>query len=188
MRTALLALAALGLAACSTATPYQPIDGRPYGYDSTLLERDRARVIFRGNSLTDRQTVENYLLFRAAEVTLQNGYDYFITTRRNTEADRQLQQTGGTLRGGFGGFGGFYGPYYGPLFYDYRLFGPRWGWRPFYDPFFADPVHFREITRFEATTEILMRNGQKPDDAEAYDARDVLARLQERVVLPKDRN
>jgi hypothetical protein len=182
MRIVLLAAAVVGLAACSSATPYQPIEGRPYGYASTLLEQDRARVVFRGNSLTDRLTVENYLLYRAAEVTVQNGFDYFVTVNRSTDAETQLLQSGGTLRPRFGGF---YSPYIGRLFYDYRYFGPAWGWRPFYDPYFADPVHFREITRFEATAEILMRKGPKPDDADAYDAREVLARLRDQIVLPK---
>ena len=71
-----IALVAM-LAGCGTATPYQPAtDGQ--GYAEQALERDRYRVTFVGNSLTSRETVENYLLFRAAEVTMSKGFDHFV--------------------------------------------------------------------------------------------------------------
>jgi len=164
------------LAACSHPTPYQPIDGGQYGYRSYLLEKDRARVVFRGNSLTDRQTVENYLLYRAAQVTLENGFDYFVTRRQNVQATTDLQQTGG-----------YYPAYYGSLFYDYRFYAPAWGCRPYYDPYFADPIRFREVVRFEATAEIQMQHGRRPDEPDAYDARSVLENLRDQVRLPEDR-
>src|SRR5258706_15466739 len=66
----------LGLAACETATPYQPnIRGQAAsgGYSDVRIEPDRWRVTFSGNSMTSRETGEGYLLFRAAELTLQNG-------------------------------------------------------------------------------------------------------------------
>jgi len=181
----IILLAVLSLAAaCAKATPYQPIDGGQYGYRSYLLEDDRARIVFRGNSLTDRQTVENYLLYRAAQVTLENGFDHFVTADQNTTADTELRQYGGTYGGGFWGYPGFYGP----LFYDYRFYSPAWGWRPFYDPFFADPIGFREVTRFEATAEILMQRGEEPEgNPNAYDAREVLQYLQDQVRFPEAR-
>ena len=177
----LLVLTLIGfLAACTKATPYQPINGGQYGYRSYLLEDNRARIVFRGNSVTDRQTVENYLLFRAAQVTLENGYDYFLTADQTTRADTELRQYGG----------GYWGSpaFYGPLFYDYRFYSPTWGWRPYYDPFFADPIRFREVTRFEATAEILMRRGEEPEgEPKAYDAREVIQYLRDQVRLPEDK-
>jgi len=65
-----VALAA-GLTACATPTPYQPnIRGQAAsgGYSEVRIEPDRFRVNFAGNSLTSRETVEGYLLFRAAEL------------------------------------------------------------------------------------------------------------------------
>ena len=76
---ALIASAAV-LTACATATPYQPAanaDARN-GFSEVQIESDRARISFDGNSLTDRETVETYLLYRAAELTKQKGYDYFF--------------------------------------------------------------------------------------------------------------
>jgi len=61
----LIAASALTLVACATATPYQPAS-KPGGYDGfsqQMIENDRARITFGGNSLTKRETVENYLLY-----------------------------------------------------------------------------------------------------------------------------
>ena len=86
-----LALAA-GLAACATPTPYQPnIPGQAAsgGFSEMRLEQNRFRVNFQGNTLTSRETVEGYLLFRAAELTVQNGFDGFSIVARAT--DRQTR-------------------------------------------------------------------------------------------------
>ena len=80
-----LALTAL-LGACTTATPYQPnISGQKVqgGYSEQQVEPDRFRVTFSGNSLTSRETVEGYLLYRAAELTVQQGYDWFEIVERD---------------------------------------------------------------------------------------------------------
>ena len=50
-------------------------------------EPDRWRVTFAGNSLTSRETVEAYLLFRASELSVQNGYDWFEIVDRHTNRD-----------------------------------------------------------------------------------------------------
>ena len=94
------------LAGCGTATPYQPAtDGQ--GYAEQALERDRYRVTFVGNSLTSRETVENYLLYRAAEVTLEKGYDHFVIVEKDTERNTIYHSTftvfsGGGIRHGRG--------------------------------------------------------------------------------------
>ena len=50
------------LAACETATPYQPLHADSKvsgGYSDTKIDTNRWRVMFSGNSLTSRQTVES---------------------------------------------------------------------------------------------------------------------------------
>ena len=91
-----LALAA-GLAACATPTPYQPnVPGQQTsgGYSELRLEQNRFRVTFTGNSLTSRETVEAYLLFRAAELTTQQGYDWFSIVDRHTDRDARILSRG----------------------------------------------------------------------------------------------
>ena len=74
-RDLVLALLPLGmLAACGQPTPYQPATAG-YGYREQQIEDNRYRVSFAGNDLTTADTVQNYLLYRAAELTLGEGYD-----------------------------------------------------------------------------------------------------------------
>jgi hypothetical protein len=165
----MFAAAAAVLAACATQTPYQPAaDG--YGFQEQRIENNRVRITFRGNTLTDRETVETYMLYRAAEVTQQSGYDYFIVANRDTEEHSRLQGMGG------------YRPRFG---FDYWYFSARRGWSPWYDPFWDEPMSYREVTRYEAMAEIAMFHGQKPaDDPSAFSASEVIANLQGRIVRP----
>jgi hypothetical protein len=174
---AALALSA-GLSACVTPTPYQPaVVGHPSagGYSETRIEPDRWRVTFAGNSMTSRDTVEAYLLFRAAEVTLQNGFDWFEMV------DRSTSQSGRTYVTPTGPY-----PFWAPT---WRWRGHGFGWRtwdPFWgDPFWADSVDVQTVLQFEASAEIMTHKGAKPEgDARAFDAHGVVANLQPRIVYP----
>lgn len=170
MRMLMLAGLAGLLAACATATPYQPAASDRYGFQEQRIENNRVRITFRGNTMTNRETVETYLLYRAAEVTLESGYDYFIVANRDTEEHSRLQATG---------------PYRPRFAFDYWYFSPRRGWSPWYDPFWDEPSSYREVTRYEAVAEIAMFRGQKPqNDPDAFDAREVQSNLQGRIVRP----
>jgi hypothetical protein len=181
-----LVLAGL-LSACTTATPYQPnIRGQKVsgGYSESRIEANRFRVNFAGNTLTSRETVEGYLLFRAAELTLAQGYDWFSIADRST--DRQTRT--------YVDPDPFYRPWYGPGFGywrpHWRYYGSPYGWRtwdPFYgDPFWGDRVDVRTVDKYEASAEILMHRGAKPaDDPRAFDARSVMENLRPRIRLPQ---
>ena len=72
-KSLILGASLLVLSACATTTPYQAAS-KPGGFDGfsqTLLDDNTARVTFGGNSLTDRETVENYMLYRSAELALE---------------------------------------------------------------------------------------------------------------------
>lgn len=158
------------LAACGTygPTPYQPAAGGEMGYADTRIESDRYRVSFRGNSLTDRETVENYLLYRAAELTLQNGYDHFTIADRDTDRDRRMRSSGPR--------------YYGSRL-DYLYFHPRYGWIGSYSPVWG-PSTYNEVTRYEASAEIVLGRGPKGSDPNAFDAREVSKNLAGYVSMP----
>ena len=65
--------ALLGLAGCADAPVYAPqTSPRSTGYADKQLAENRYRVSFRGNSATGRETVEDYPLRRAAEVTSES--------------------------------------------------------------------------------------------------------------------
>lgn len=182
---AALALAA-GLAACETPTPYQPnIPGQAAsgGYSEIRVEPDRWRVSFQGNSMTGRETVEAYLLFRSAELTVQQGYDWFEIVDRHTNRDAHTYVQPDP----------FYSPWYGPRFgywrptWRYYRHGFGWHtWDPFWgDPFWADSVDVRTVEKYEATAEILMHHGAKPaGDPRAFDAHAVIDSLRPRIQYP----
>lgn len=173
-RLSLILVAALAVANCSTPTPYQPIDSRSGisgGFSDQRITNDRFRVSFAGNGVTSRDTVENYLLYRAAELTLQQGYDSFILADRDVERDRRIVVDRPFHPGRFG--------YWGP---SWRYYGARHGWRtwdPFWgDPFFMDGIDTRTIDRYEAIAEIVMRRGTtSSDDLRVFNARNVVADL-----------
>lgn len=199
-------VAATALSACATATPYQPAQrtarGPVNGFSEAPLESNRWRVTFAGNSVTSRERVEDSLLLRAAELTIQRGFDHFIAVNRNTERDVRYSASprfGGLGYGGFGygglgysRFGGY--PYWSPL---WRAYGPGFGWRPFghygafgggygfgRDPFFDD-IDVREIDKYEASAEVLMGRGPRPaNDPRAFDAREVITNLSARLPRP----
>lgn len=169
---AVLASAALALSACATATPYGPAGyGSRYGYSEQRIDADRYRISFAGNSVTSREQVEMGLLLRAAEVTVQNGYDWFATVQRATDRDVRYQGRPDPF------YYDRYSPFWGPSWRYYR----RGFWSPWYDPFGPD-FDVREIDRYEATAEIVMGRGPKPaGDPNAFDAREVIDNLGPRV-------
>ena len=170
MRVLLTALATglLALSACAEPTPYQPVGDTRYGYDEVRIESDRYRVSFSGNSLTDRETVELLLLYRAAELTLERGYDHFRVVTRETDEDTRT----------------FAHSRPSAFHVHYRYYHPRFGWHGWRDPFWDD-VDVREITRYHASAEIRLGRGPAPDADDAFDAREVASNLRGRVTTPQ---
>ena len=187
---ALVAASALALAACTTATPYQPAARGSHvsgGYTDLQIEANRFRVTFSGNDLTSRETVETYLLYRAAELSLAKGFDWFQMAARDTE-----KKTSTYVNQPFGGFGGPFGGgaygYWGP---SWRYHGGGFGWRgwdPYWgDPFFGGSIDVQTVDRYEAMAEIVAGRGPKPADPRTFDAREVVANLQARIVVPQSK-
>jgi hypothetical protein len=138
-----IALAAM-LSGCATATPYRSAaPGNPAagGFSESRLAPDRYRVTFVGNSVTSRKRVERYLLYHVAELTVQNGYDWFEAADQRTKAKSQtVVDPDPFMRPGFmwGGDNGFSRP-------SWRQSSPRWGggWRGWI-PFGANPTSATE--------------------------------------------
>jgi len=91
---------ALALAGCAQPTPYRSAGGGGAGgYSEELVGRDRFRVSFRSNAATPRAAAENYALLRAAELTLAQGGDWFVVTKR------EVTYEGGDAYDPYGGVG-----------------------------------------------------------------------------------
>lgn len=176
-----VAAATLALAGCQTATTYHPATGQGFsreGYSEQRIEANRFMVSFSGNSVTSRDTVERYLLYRAAELTLQNGYDYFQLVDRNTDRRTRTYVSQDPFRPGPWGYWGV----------NWRFHRPGFGWG-FYDPFWGDPwnrnVDVQTIDKYEAHAEIVMGRGASPrGDVHAFDAHEVIQNLGPTIVMP----
>lgn len=160
-KPALLTALSLGalLVGCATVTPYQPLDNGQ-GYSDQRLESNRYRVRFAGNQQTPKETVQNYLLFRAAEITLRQGHDYFVAIDQQTDEDTTQYQTVS-----FGtGFG-------------------SWRWYPFGT---VGVSTTRGNSQYMAEANILTFAGDKPAaDPNAFDARQIVENLGPTVIRPE---
>lgn len=168
---AFLLLFALGACAGAGPTSYGPAD-RPggQGYSEERLDADRYRITVAGNALTPRERVEDYLLYRAAELTLQEGFDHFRMLERQTDSDTVRYQDG---------WGG-------------PAWGPGWAWAPHWGGYYGyggrsrygmglgiSTGGGRAETRYRTTAVVRMRPGPAGSgEGPAYDAREVVERLQ----------
>ncbi|MGI9421347.1 MAG: CC0125/CC1285 family lipoprotein [Geminicoccaceae bacterium] len=158
-----LVLALSALTACAKPTPYQEARiGGGHGYTEETIGKDQYRVGFTGNGITTRKTVDLYLLYRAAELTQDKGFDYFIVGDRQEFIDpqgvagrqsqisfarRQELLIGSGIRARFG----------------------------------------EEIVdHYGAEIDILMQRGEMPRSENVYKAVDVIARSEEAIVRPEN--
>lgn len=174
------------LAGCATATPYQPL-GYPGsargGYTSQQLDQTHWRVSFIGNTLTSRQQVETYLLYRAAELSLQQGFQCFTLLNRETDRDVQLRvDPYGPGAFGYGGYPGW-SPYW-------HLRGP-WGWH-YYDPwrtgpFFPGRYDIDTVQSFRAMADIAVSRAPCTTGPGTFDAAQIVQNLRPQIVPPRVR-
>lgn len=194
------------LAACASTTPYKPASqpGGFDGYSQTMLDNSTARITFGGNSLTNRETVENYMLYRAAEMALERGHEHFSLVNRDTEKDTRV-----SYRPNGSTFGRGYDPYF-----RYSFFQPRTGWSafnrynfyrrgirrdrgwgfggfssdPFYrdDPFRRDSYSVRENSKYRATADVAFGRTAAPGSDHLFNAREIIANLGPSIVFPEE--
>lgn len=154
--TRLLAALALAvtLAACATAGPYAAASkpGGP-GYSELRIEDNRYRVSYRG--APGQEAASNFVLYRAAELTVNQGYDWFIVDQRNVDRNAP---SGPRFSVGVGG--GSYGRHTSVGV------GTSVG----------IPIGGGAGTA-DASLEARFGRGPKPADANAYDARQILQSL-----------
>jgi hypothetical protein len=154
LRLLCLAALAAALSACATAGPYAAAS-RPggAGYSELRIENDRYRVSYRG--APGQEAASNFALYRAAELAVNNGYDWFIVDQRNIEANGP---SGPRVSVGVGG--GSYGRHTSVGI------GTSIG----------IPIGGGARTA-DASLEARFGRGPKPADANAYDARQILQSL-----------
>lgn len=85
-----ITIATLILQGC--ATTYQKT-GFTGGYSETQLDENVFTVSFRGNGYTGRERVADFTLLRSAELTLENGFQYFAIIDANSYTSNSTYTT-----------------------------------------------------------------------------------------------
>lgn len=92
-----ISIVAVLVVGCQTETDYGgagTIGNFPYGgYSDYKINANTAVVTFRGNSKTCMSTIRSSVLNRCAEVTMANGYDWFIITSNSASRTNEIVET-----------------------------------------------------------------------------------------------
>ena len=168
-RVAVVLATLLLVASCATPQPslYAPLSENG-GYAVETLGKGVYRVTFQGNPATSREQVQDYCLYRAAELTLSLGDTRFAVhdkqTNKTTRVTREIHE----------GWGG-------PYFYDRDY--------PFYRPY-PGPTYQRERTSYRAILTIEPFSGETAPGAssssgfQVYDAQATVAQLAPHIKRP----
>ena len=85
------------LSGCASQSPsnnsvYKPAKNSGFGYKETLLGPNNYRVQFISTGST--KSAQDYALLRAAELTSEQGYDWFVVTKRDIDTDNEKKLKG----------------------------------------------------------------------------------------------
>ena len=140
---------------CSTAYQREGFKG---GYSDLLLDSNTFRVSFRGNGYTSSDTVETYLLYRCAELTVQRGFDYFVIVDTKGETKQSFYTSPGSYSSSTS--------FSGNTAYTSGT----------YSPGTTIPIH-----KHRATVIMKVFKGSKPDLPGAYTAKELMDNLRAQV-------
>lgn len=170
--------ASLSLASCVTPGLYQRADVRAEqaGYAETRLSDAAWRVEFVGDDFTSRETVETYLLYRSAELTAENGYDWFASSAAEVSEESEIIVEAPRLDT-----------------YRARYWRPQWRRRSRFFWSDLDPVgpipreprepHVFTSVHYSASADIRLGRGAMPEGA--FDARRTLGELGPEIARPQ---
>jgi hypothetical protein len=161
IRALVAAACALSLTACASLAPYGPQRGPGgQGFSEQRIESDRYRVTYNGVGAPG--PVADLALLRAAELTLEQGYDWFEVTQRYI--DGRPDSAGGVRPSVSVGFGSSSGRYGG-----YRYSGSSTG--------VGVGLNFSGPSPTSTVLEVRLGRGPQPDRGEVYSAGEVRANL-----------
>lgn len=157
--------AALVLSACATGpTAYGPAQGRGLGFGTRQIEQDRFQVSFTGRSADEAR---NLSLLRAAEVTLEQGYDYFRVIGSDVYHDEPRRSPVSTTVGlGFGSHSGYRRHHRGGSYSNVGLAIN-----------INDVARALEGSKVTSGMEILLGKGEVQPAYDVYDAREIMDNL-----------
>lgn len=140
----------------------------PGVFSSQKRGATRYRLILHGHVFTSRDAIEKYLAYRAAELTLDNHFPWFIFVENRTASDKvppPKRDAGGKRYS-------FRFAYWQPI-WRYKISGSNaWkSWSPFSGAaFFADGLDPKTITDYEVSADIALHSGMDDDNPLGFDA------------------
>ena len=162
------AMLLLALSACATGPVYRAKASDGIGYSDQQITLTRYRVAFSGDVETSLPQVEDFLMRRAAEITMEAGYTHFVFDGRNTEAKTNLYTSPDSWNPEIGlGFN------LGRRYANRMKHFSNWSIPAYWSASEAAP-----ITRYTASSEIvLLSPDQAAKEPLALSAREILSRL-----------
>jgi hypothetical protein len=149
------------LSSCATPALYQPSSEGNAGYRERKLDHNKYRIVFTGNNVTPREIVEIYLLYRAAEVTLENSYEYFLVNEQQMDTKTSYYSSAPAFYSSYG---------VGRRRYAFPYYASGYSW--------AASSGVQTQDRYEAIAYItLYKDKAKEEKPEFYNAREVLENL-----------
>jgi hypothetical protein len=155
------------LIGCASPTPYHPSTQGSGYYDHQLAD-DRYQLSYTANTLTRRDTIKQYLLYRAAEITLEANKENFVVLDQNGQR--------------------FSLPDYatGAESYRHHYFEHHHLW--FADQGIDEEISattLKPLARYTAEiTIVLYSGGQPPEEGKVYNAREVIDVLGNTMLRP----
>ena len=156
----------LSLTGCASSSHYTAAnDAGDTGYYSQKISSDRIRVGFNGDRHTDLEETRSFALLRAAELTVVEGFDWFRIVERESRSTKTLYP-----HEAYSSFG--YERAYTRT--------TRCGLLSCSDSLHPTVTHAgginddKPVSKHSYTIEIVMGAGDKPADADCYDARKLI--------------
>ena len=165
----------LYITGCQSTTLYKQAEDGRFGYSDTKLDEKIYRVNFKGNSITSRETVETYMMYRVAQLTHEEGYEYFKILSRDHKTVTSLDSSyrsnafSGPYITGYYGFNNYRYPYYG--------YGYPWA--------YGFNANFDNRRRYESVAYVKMYD-QKPENDETLQQADLVIKfLKDKIKFPE---
>ncbi|WP_417465215.1 CC0125/CC1285 family lipoprotein [Kordiimonas sp.] len=159
-------------AACASSGPRYMAASDPgdYGYYESVIEKNRYRVAYKTKG-DEAGLAKDYALLRAAELTLEKGYDWFEVVDRDTDIDRSDSHSHAvaSMR------------VHATTYRECGVLSCRTVTRPTYiEPGITETRHAERETTV-TLIEIVMGAGKKPDGGAFYEAHGLVETLRDRV-------
>lgn len=148
------------LAACSSTTVYQPANEGGFGYTEQQLAKDMYWVRYKSRD-TDAKKAKDYALLRAAELTLAQGYEWFVVSENDVTGKRLGHNTETNM----------------DIDTVANCTSDMCGNIPASRKYASDGVNIERAERADFTVElkVLFGKGERPEPKFVYDAQQVIA-------------